>query len=152
MTKKMSLIIVTAAIIYVLILALSAQQVGLRYLPFSEALGEPQGEAWLRLTADQRDGYVRGYLDGYRRAADLACRFDLESYDKCRGEQARFSKPVETYAAAILGFYTHYPQNRRLPITYLLEFVSDQKHMSPEEIDKWCEEASEQKAKIPKKR
>lgn len=114
----------------------------LRQLPLVQSRFA-EGETWMRFSPMQRDGFVRGYIVAYRDAAHHGCSFGKgPDYSACMDEMPQFGKPAESYVSSMTEFYTRYPQDRTLPLTFLLDFLSDQHSAGLGDIDRWCDELS----------
>jgi len=120
---------------------------------FPESRTTWEGEVWIRWEFPIRQWFVQAALAGYDAGYDEACRnlmladksaadHPKSKDDDCvngrrhlRGEAAKYSK-------AMTDFYTRYPEDRDLPIAYLVEMLLDPKPKTLEEIHAWVSNIS----------
>jgi hypothetical protein len=57
----------------------------------------------------------------------------MDDYSKMRLKEAS-EVDVSAYTLVVTEFYTKHPEYRGIPITYLMEFLSDSKYKSAEQL------------------
>ena len=120
-----------------------------------------RGREWLSWTPSERNRYVYGYLDGYllarSRACDAAdalfevgmphrlgddqqpteipsgrCLAAVDTYSRYRYKDSTLD--VGIYANPITEFYTKHPEYQGVPFPFLMEFLSDKKCSTADEL------------------
>jgi hypothetical protein len=105
------------------------------------------GEEWLLWTPEQRNTFIEGYVTGYMRGTRKACNVarDLYVADKsqrpgedpsgsCLARLESYSKHSDAYTTVLTGFYTSHPEYRGIPSIYLLEFLSDSRFKTADQL------------------
>ncbi len=67
---------------------------------------------------------------GYVRPADLPSV-------KCSRQALSFSKPISSYVEQITSFYMASAVDRKVPFEEVLKKLSDDEHMTPEQMHEW---------------
>jgi hypothetical protein len=119
------------------------------------------GGQWLSWSASERDTYVDGFISGYLEARLVACDasdhlFEVGQPHRLGDEQHPTEMPsgrclasVDTYTKykytnsaidfsaytnAITEFYTKYPEYQAIPVPNLMEFLSDKKYRTADQL------------------
>jgi hypothetical protein len=120
-----------------------------------------RGGEWLSWTPRERNRYVYGYLDGYLVARNRACdaadglfkvgmphRLGDDQHPteipsgRCLAAVDTFSRykysdstlDVSIYAVPVTEFYTKHPEYQGVPFPFLMEFLSDKKCGTADEL------------------
>jgi hypothetical protein len=125
------------------------------------ALNHP-GQLWLSWTASDRDNFVLTYVQGYETGVAETClavqhiteedsansvqsggRPHVLLHERCSASVDSYSRynidpstngDFHTYTDAITSFYSKHEEFRNVPFIYLMQFMSDQQHKSPDEL------------------
>ena len=120
-----------------------------------------RGGEWLSWTPSERGRFVHGYLDGYLMARLRACEVADNLFEvnqphqlgngqhstdmpsaRCLASVDEYSRykytgselDVSTYEKPITEFYTKHPEYTGVPFPFLMEFLSDKKCSTAEEL------------------
>jgi hypothetical protein len=120
-----------------------------------------RGGEWLSWTTSERNRYVYGFIDGYLQARRKACAaadnlFEVGQPHRLGHEQHPTEVPsgrclasvdtysrfkyinstvdLSVYANPITEFYTKHPAYQGIPFPFLLDFLSDKKCSSSDEL------------------
>ncbi len=113
----------------------------------------PLGGDWINWSPDMRTQYIRGYYEGYQRGDHIGCgdiiaffsdkelpaniAMPEEPAQKCLEVMLRWSNPDELYAEKITQYYETYRTDYNIPVPMMMEKLSEQKHMTLEQIHHW---------------
>jgi hypothetical protein len=119
----------------------------------SRTVPGPLGDEWLNWSPDARVKYIRGYYEGYNRGDRRGCLDTLTFFsDKgvqtnmampedpaqnCMDGMLRWPNSKESYAEKITRYYETYRTDYGIPIPLMMEKLSPEKHMAPEQIHQW---------------
>jgi hypothetical protein len=120
---------------------------------------EERGKQWLSWSPSERNRFVHGFIDGYLIARQRTCDaadglFEVGLPHQLGDEQhptdipsgrclaavdtySRFRHPtvdLSVYANPITEFYTKHPEYQGIPFTSLMEFLSDKKCSTADEL------------------
>ena len=122
---------------------------------------ERGGGEWLSWTTSERNRYVYGYLDGYLLARNRACDVADDLFEvgmphrlgddqhpteipsgRCLAVVDTFSRykfkdsslDVDVYVKPITEFYSKHPQYQAVPFPFLMEFLSDKKCSTADQL------------------
>ena len=113
------------------------------------------GKEWLAWTPAERNVYVRGFIEGYWRGSQSACRLadDLFEVNKphrvgqgpsgrCEARLEEYTK-IETtdsgpdlsaYTTVLTEFYTKHPEYQNIPTVYILSFLSNRNYKTADQL------------------
>jgi hypothetical protein len=102
------------------------------------------------MNSDTRTGFVWGYMvglstgygegcDTYHKLAPLAKPHLIKDdpFHKCIASSLGFSQPVSFYVRQITDFYSLSPSDRQVPFGEVLKKLSDDEHMTPQQMREW---------------
>jgi hypothetical protein len=120
-----------------------------------------RGGEWLSWTTSERNRYVYGFIDGYLQARQRACAAADDLFEighahrlgdekhptevpsgRCLASVDTYSRfryidstaDLSVYANPITEFYTKHPAYQGVPFPFLLDFLSDKKCSSSDEL------------------
>jgi hypothetical protein len=106
-----------------------------------------QGKLWLGWAPAERERFVLGYLWAYHLGFTSACRDYFESsppptlsstenspLQKCMLQELHYSEDVKHYVRRITSFYERFPGDTDLPLSWILQALSDSEGKTPDEI------------------
>jgi hypothetical protein len=117
--------------------------------------GLDEGKDWLTWTPAERSVYVRGFIEGYWRGSDSACRLADELFEvgkphrlgqtprgRCEARLAEYTKIKTTdsgldfsaYTTVITEFYTKHPEYQNIPKVYLLSFLTNRSYKTADQL------------------
>jgi len=108
-----------------------------------------QGEYWLTLATPVQSWFVEAALVGYRVGYDEGCEDAAASRGGRRAGEAmkperngcpnggRFRNEALRYSQQMTDFYTRFPDDRDLPLAYLIHTLLGRKPKTLEEIHQW---------------
>jgi hypothetical protein len=115
---------------------------------FPAARTRQEGHEWLKWTRSNRTAFVAGYVKGKEEgcldgcsdaehvaaqatdAAALTSGLLLQCHQACDA----FTQPADVYGDAVTSFYEKFPSDQDIPITYVLQLLSDKNRKSSEQI------------------
>lgn len=105
------------------------------------------GHEWVSWSPEQRtrfmDGFWTGYVMGTRRACDVTNdlwevgkmhRIGDNPSARCFARLELYSKDPKLYATVLTEFYTQHPEYQKIPVVYLMRFLSDSRFRSADEL------------------
>lgn len=113
------------------------------------------GKQWLAWTPAGRNVYVQGFIEGYWKGSQTACRLADELFEvgeshrlgqgpsgRCEARLEKYTKiktsdsgpDFSAYTAVITEFYTKYPEYQNIPTGYLLFFLSDRNYGTADQL------------------
>ncbi|SRR6266436_606171 len=117
---------------------------------FPETRTVVEADFWLSWSHSERINFLKGYLAGYQHGRRTGCidaeamvrdkRADypaLDLWPECFSKGSRFGNGLDSYEKAMTELYSKYPADRDLPLSLLLDKLSDSEHMTTEEIHRW---------------
>jgi hypothetical protein len=114
-----------------------------------------EGKEWLIWTPAERSLYVRGFIEGYWRGTDSACRLADELFDvgkphrlgqtprgRCEARLEEYTKIKTTdsgldfsaYTTIITEFYTKHPEYQHIPKVYLMLFLTNRTYKTADQL------------------
>ncbi len=112
-------------------------------------LGPDEGKEWLAWTSAERNVYIEGFVEGYWRGTDSACRLADELFEvgkphrlgqgprgRCEARLEEYTKIKTTdsgpdfsaYTTVLTEFYTKHPEYQNIPKVYLLSFLTNRNY------------------------
>jgi hypothetical protein len=108
-----------------------------------------QGEVWLSWEIPVREWFVESALAGYKAGYDEGCKDAMKAHnglqagnqqklgeDICPNSR-RFRNDALPYSRQMTEFYTAYPEDRDLPLAYLIQMLVGPKPKTLDEIHRW---------------
>ena len=94
-----------------------------------------EGSSWLKWPQDQRQAYVRGFLEGYFGGYFYGCQvataeskptepgFENFPFNKCMDKKWGYAQGTVVLEGEVTRFYKRYPENRNLLIHEVLKEI-----------------------------
>jgi hypothetical protein len=113
------------------------------------------GKQWLGWTLDQRNVYVYGFIEGYWKGSQTACRLADDLFEvgkhhrvgegpraRCENRLEQYTKIKTTdsgpdfsaYTTLVTEFYARHPEYQNVSIGYLLLSLSDRNYQSVDQL------------------
>ncbi len=120
------------------------------------------GEQWLAWTNAERINFVLGYTQGFEQGMYKACEAVKQMtlsdalkdktgasqsqefpYERCHRAVGDYSNykidpssglDFSTYVSTITEFYSKYPEYRKIPYLYLIQFMTDKEHKNATDL------------------
>ncbi len=106
-----------------------------------------EGADWLKWTDETKLAYVSAYLWGHQRGFRDGCEAGQRIYsagkpkglpgEKCLPQAPAYSRYLERYAVTITEFYRTYPDDKGVPISTLLDGMSDQRNLTVKQMHEY---------------
>jgi hypothetical protein len=118
-------------------------------------LGTGEGKEWLAWTPAERNVYVQGFIEGYLRGTNSACRLADELFEvgkphrvgqgprgRCEARLEKYTKikiadsgpDLSAYTTVLTEFYTKHPEYQNIPKVYLLSFLTDRAYKTADQL------------------
>jgi hypothetical protein len=117
---------------------------------FSTHRRDGDGNLWLRWDQSERKTYLSGYLDGYHSGHDEGCGTAIDILAptpsqlrlkdpsrNCNNAEAHWLNPDQSYADQITDFYSRFPDERDVPLPFMLWAMSGGNEWSAQKIHEW---------------
>jgi hypothetical protein len=129
--------------------AAGGEQVESKHARFPASRTTFQGEVWLTWDLPVRGWFVEAAIAGYKSGYDEGCKDamadekGMQVGDRKKPEAdacpngGRFRNEALRYSQQMTDFYTRYPEDRDLPVAYLIQMLIGPKPKTLDEIHTW---------------
>lgn len=153
MKSRLGFLLLVLAIAFCPVVSLaqtsSGAQVDSKHARFPASRTTFQGELWLTWDLPVREWFVEAALAGYKTGYDEGCKDaaagrgrtgtdgskKVETASCANG--GRYSNEALRYSQQMTDFYSRYPEDRDLPLAYLVRMLIGPKPKTLEEIQQW---------------
>jgi hypothetical protein len=113
------------------------------------------GKQWLAWTPAERNVYVQGFIEGYWKGSQTACRLADDLFEvgkpqrlgqgpsgRCEARLEKYSKikfsdsgpDFNAYTTVVTDFYSKHPEYQHIPTGYLLFSLSDRNYGTADQL------------------
>ncbi len=113
------------------------------------------GNQWLAWTPAERNVYVQGFIEGYWKGSQTACRLADDLFEvgkphrpsegpsgRCEARLEKYTKiktsdsapDFSAYTTVVTEFYTKHPEYQNIPTGYLLFSLSDRNYGTADQL------------------
>src|SRR5215469_314897 len=150
--KIIATLVALAALIFCIYLYREKHQLPkvLHSTRFPETRTVLDADLWSSMDHSERSSFLKGYMAGYQWGRKSGCvdaeaivhkrkedHGEADLWPECFGKGSRFGNSLAYYEKAVTDFYSQYPGDRDIPLSVLLDKLSDSEHMTLEQIHAW---------------